>query len=1004
MANNIVVKDGAGTSRTLKTTDTADVHTPHHNVDAIAAGASADIGATTDAEATGNGSLIGLLKRLRTLLSGGLPAALTAGGSLKVALNEASTNALEVVGDAAEGAAAAGNPVLVGGRYDASARTLADGNAGAIALDAGGAVHIADGGNTITVDGTVSAEQNTHDSLNVNANVQQGDADVASGNPLYIQPGPSASFAAVQTTHDQFNANANLQVGNSDVANGNPVPVSDAGGALTVDGTVTANAGTGSFDVNLQDGGGTDLTSTTVGDDRALDVNLVQSVDLSASLASAIPAGDNIIGSASVIGATGADAFQVQGAAACDGAAAGNPLYVAGVATSGSLYGLAVDSSGHLQVDVASLSDGGNTISIDDGDGTLTVDGTVTADAGTGDFNVSLQDGGGTDLTSTGVGDDQALDVNLVQSVTLSASLASAIPAGTNTIGSASLASAIPAGANVIGSASLASAIPAGANVIGSASIIGDTGANALQIQGTAACDTAGAGNPLYMGGVASSGSIYGMQVDSSGHLQVDVLSGGGAGSQYAEDTGHSAGDGGTATLAVRKDTAGTLTDTDGDYTMLQTDADGSLRITGAASLISAIPAGANVIGSASLASAIPAGTNTIGSASLASAIPAGTNVIGSASLASAIPAGTNIIGSASVIGPTGADALHVQGAAACDGAAAGNPLYMGGVASSGSIYGIGVDSSGNVQTSGSVVQATHDNLNLNANVQQGDADVAAGNALYVQQGTSASFTVIQDTHDSINLNANVQQGDSDVADGNPLYVQPGSSASFVAIQATQDQFNCNANVQQGDSDIGAANALYVQPGTGASFIGIQATHDQFNVNANMQVGDADVAAGNPVYVHGPAAHDAAASGNPIVLGGVAEATCPAAVSDGDAVRAWFDTRGRLVVTVGVASTATATACYAVNQSDAALITGSVGLIIRIFDIVVSTGASGLVNFEQSDGSTRVFGPLSLAAQGGWSFNSAVGYPLTSGCGLVVSSSTGTGPLGIAVNYGTIPG
>lgn len=38
-----------------------------------------------------------------------------------------------------------------------------------------------------------------------------------------------------QTAHDDLNANANLQVGNADVANGNPVPVSDAGGSLTVD-------------------------------------------------------------------------------------------------------------------------------------------------------------------------------------------------------------------------------------------------------------------------------------------------------------------------------------------------------------------------------------------------------------------------------------------------------------------------------------------------------------------------------------------------------------------------------------------------------------------------------------------------------------------------------------------------------------------------------------------------------------------------------------------------
>jgi hypothetical protein len=45
-----------------------------------------------------------------------------------------------VVGSAAEDAAASGNPVLVGGRYDSSARTLETGDVGAIALNASGQV------------------------------------------------------------------------------------------------------------------------------------------------------------------------------------------------------------------------------------------------------------------------------------------------------------------------------------------------------------------------------------------------------------------------------------------------------------------------------------------------------------------------------------------------------------------------------------------------------------------------------------------------------------------------------------------------------------------------------------------------------------------------------------------------------------------------------------------------------------------------------------------------
>jgi hypothetical protein len=45
---------------------------------------SSDLGVPSDVEATANGSLIAVLKRVRTLLSGGLPAALGASGGLKV--------------------------------------------------------------------------------------------------------------------------------------------------------------------------------------------------------------------------------------------------------------------------------------------------------------------------------------------------------------------------------------------------------------------------------------------------------------------------------------------------------------------------------------------------------------------------------------------------------------------------------------------------------------------------------------------------------------------------------------------------------------------------------------------------------------------------------------------------------------------------------------------------------------------------------------------------------
>jgi hypothetical protein len=68
------------------------------------------------------------------------------------------------------------------------------------------------------------------------------------------------------------------------------------------------------------------------------------------------------------------------------------------------------------------------------------------------------------------------------------------------------------------------------------------------------------------------------------------------------------------------------------------------------------------------------------------------------------------------------------------------------------------------------VVQTTHDNLNANANIQVGDADVGNANPVPVSDAGD-SLTVDQPTHDNLNANANIQVGDADVSVGNPVPV-----------------------------------------------------------------------------------------------------------------------------------------------------------------------------------------------------------------------------------------
>lgn len=130
-----------------------------------------------------------------------------------------------------------------------------DGTGNAIG-STGGALHISDAGGSLTVDAV--------------------DLDIRDLSSL------TDSVEVLQATHDNLNANANLQVGDVDVDNANPVPVSDAGGSLTVDAVDLdirdLSAATDSVQAWAHDGAGTALTSTLVGADQALDVNVANAI------------------------------------------------------------------------------------------------------------------------------------------------------------------------------------------------------------------------------------------------------------------------------------------------------------------------------------------------------------------------------------------------------------------------------------------------------------------------------------------------------------------------------------------------------------------------------------------------------------------------------------------------------------------------------------------------------------------------------------------------------
>jgi hypothetical protein len=156
--------------------------------------------------------------------------------------------------------------------------------------------------------------------------------------------------------------------------NDSSLSVDDGGGTLTVDGTVTADAGTGPWPVT--DNGGSLTVDGTVTATQGTHDNLnananLQVNDTDVANGNPVPVSD-AGGALTVDGTVTADA----GTGPWPVTDNGGSLTVDGTVTADAGTGPwpVTDNSGSLTVD-----DGGTTLSVDDGGGALTVDGSVTA-------------------------------------------------------------------------------------------------------------------------------------------------------------------------------------------------------------------------------------------------------------------------------------------------------------------------------------------------------------------------------------------------------------------------------------------------------------------------------------------------------------------------------------------------------------------------------------------------------------------------------------------------
>lgn len=208
---------------------------------------------------------------------------------------------------------------------------------------------------------------------------------------------------------------------------------------------------------------------------------------------------------------TGASAIEIQGTAADGAAVAGDPVQVGGKDGSGNAQTLATDTDGQLQVDIiAELPAGTQNI----GD----VDIASELPAGTqniGDVDIASAPTGASAIEVQGTAADGAAVAGDPVQVGGKDGSGNAQTLSTDTDGQLQVdVLSVAAGDNNIGNVDIAT---------------GPTGASALEVQGTAADGAAAAGDPVRVGGTDGSGNVQNVITDTDGHLQVDVLTGGGS-------------------------------------------------------------------------------------------------------------------------------------------------------------------------------------------------------------------------------------------------------------------------------------------------------------------------------------------------------------------------------------------------------------------------------------------------------------------------------------------
>jgi hypothetical protein len=426
-----------------------------------------------------------------------------------------------------------------------------------------------EGDTDTTITGTAAMWEDTSDTLRA----------ISMAKPLPVQPGTSAAF-----------------------------PVTDNGGSLTVDGSVTVTQATGTNLHTVVDSGTiTTITNVVHVDDNSSTISIDDgagsiTVDGTVAVSGTVTV-DSELTTADLDTGAGTDTRAVVGLV---GAKSGGGVLIPGDATAGLKVDLGADNdvtvtSGTITTitNVVHVDDNSSTISIDDGAGSITVDGTVA-------------------VTGVATAANQSTQITAEQAIQTAVETIDNFISGSRGLVTEDNSAAIKTSVELIDDAIKAddaAFTPATTKVMMAGFEYDDSSTDSVD-EGDAGAARMSANRNQYMQVRDAAGNERGANVNASNQLSVSVdntvtvashavtnagtfavqatVAAGATNIAKAEDVASADADVGVPAMAVRKGTPANTSGTDGDYEMLQMSAG---RLWASATIDAALPAGANAIG-----------------------------------------------------------------------------------------------------------------------------------------------------------------------------------------------------------------------------------------------------------------------------------------------------------------------------------------------------------------------------------------------------------------------